>query len=43
MTAPAAPAPARVPIRDLVASFLKLGALAVIGRIGLWTKANSVT
>ncbi len=40
MTASEACSPARVPVRDLVAYFLKLG---VIGRIGLWTKADSVT
>lgn len=40
MTASEARSPARVPGRDLVAYFIKLG---VTGRIGLWIKANSVT
>ncbi len=40
MTASEVPAPARVPVRDLATYFLKLG---VTGRIGLWTKADSVT
>ena len=40
MTASEARSPARVPVRDLAAYFLKLG---VTGGIGLWIKANSVT